>query len=371
MERLATPTNDKSAIDSQKPLMWELLLSLSADELRMKCWDPRDSTVRNICKTDDFWESKVHRDFPTSTLEPTEDSTWKDLYDQLVFDNRINVAVDDIFERLRNDIYMKRKSIVDYYNQKLHDEFRDPKKCTSETRPDIPQNSWMLLMGPEGEEHRIKLMNRDIQSTFKNYYKGTLQADTDSDYYGVMFVGLTWLEGYYVYGTPDTVGASATHEGVEGSDEPVYYPYIDSGYYDDGASATPGGAFDSYYQIMPNEINMALHDMFAQNVGFIKIYMFMSPPKKNAREDITVLRDEEESTSTYTEENFVWIIDGVGAWTVTVEDTKLFVNAVIASETGGKGVGKGAGSAGKGSIYPIIMETSPTGCHHRKCGPWI
>lgn len=351
-----------------KPLMWELLLSLPADELKKKCWDPRDSTVRNICKTDDFWEAKVHRDFPTSTLEPTEDSTWNDLYNQLVFDNRIDTAVDDILERLRNDIYMKRKSIVDYYNQKLHDEFRDPKKCTSETRPDIPQNSWMLLMGPEGEEYRIKLMNRDIQSAFRNYYKGTLQADTDSDYYGVMFVGLTWLDGYYVYGTPDTVGASATlggasAENVEGFDEPVYYPYIDSGYYDDGASATPGGVFDSYYQIMPNEINVALHQIFSQNPGFIKIYLFMSPPKKNAREDITVLRDEEELVNTYTEENFVWIIDdGTSntAWTVTVADTRLFVNAVIASETGGNG-----------SIYPIIMETSPTGCHHRKCGPWI
>lgn len=342
------------------PLMWELLLNLPIKDLKQRCRGPQDNIVKGICDNEEFWKAKVEKDFGPKKL--TTDK-WRNLYDQLVEDNLINTAVDDIIDIARDDVYVRRKQIVDLYNQKLHDQHRDPTRCKGmyektvgavpETKDIDKQNYWMLIMGPDGENLRADLIKRDIASVFSNYYLGNSKAKKDMDYYGVIFIGLTYYNGYYVYGTPDTV---ADEEEVK-----VFYQYIDPSF--DGKSVNDA------YNIMPSKINVLLHKMFRERIDFIKLYMFISPPELDPDYEIDVMRrkeglevEDKPAQKKLKDEDFRWVLnDGENdfSFTVSMEDTKYFLTSILYNDKIDD------------TLYPIVINTSTTGCRKRKCGPWI
>lgn len=342
------------------PLMWELLLNLSIKDLKRRCRGPQDNIVKGICNNEEFWKAKVEKDFG---LQPSEPNSWKNLYDQLIEDKLIETTTDDIIEIARDDVYVKRKQIVDLYNQKLHDQHRDPTRCRgvyektigveAKTKDIDKKNAWMLIMGPEGEKMRENLVRKDIALAFSNYYKGNTKAKIDMDYYGVIFIGLTYYYGNYVYGTPDTI---KNEEELK-----VFYPYKDPSF--DGSNV--GDAFN----VMPSEINILLHKMFKHKVEFIKLYMFISPPELDPDYEIDVMRRKEglevEDTPGPRKlkvEDFMWVLnDGQRdfKFNVTLEYTKYFITSIL------------YGDKIDDTVYPIVIKTSTTGCRKKKCGPWI
>jgi len=342
------------------PLMWELLLNLPIKELKQRCRGPQDNTVKGICNNEEFWKAKVERDFG---VQPLTANSWRDLYDQLLEDNLINTTTDNIIDIVRDDVYVKRKHIIDLYNQKLHDEHRDPTRCRGVYEKTIgveanvkdidKKNAWMLIMGPDGENLRADLIRKDIASTFSNYYRGNSKAKIDMDYYGVIFIGLTYYNGYYVYGTPETI---KNEEELK-----VFYPYIDPSF--DGVSVSDN------FNVMPTDVNILLHKMIGKGVEFIKLYMFISPPELDPDYEIDVMRrkeglevEDKPEQPKLREEDFKWVLnDGERdfSFTVSMEYTKYFITSVL------------YGDKIDNTLYPIVIKTSTTGCRKKKCGPWI
>lgn len=320
------------------PSQWELFMNKPIGELIRECRNPRDDRVRQMCENDHFWEERVIHEFGKNI--PPVETTWKDLYSDLYLDKKINQVIDNIFNKLRDDMYYKRKKITDKYNRKLRNRYREPKRCVGkseylegvdikdvlaaerEARTDEItgedeklENYWLLITGPKGKDERHKLKNQELDLTFINYRLGTAKTKKESHYYGVMFIGFTLVDGYYYYGTPDTV-----HD----EEKPLVQ-------------------FKFEQEMMPPEIDTALDGLFANRVPFIKLYMFIS-------------------TTEVSPEDFKWVIEYNGvesAWSVSTEWTRYFIRKLFNDPELDE------------TDYPIIMERTEYGSHKKLCGPWL
>lgn len=304
------------------------LLNLPIEQLIHECNNPRDDIIKIICKNDIFWRDKISRDFPSNSQSPT--TTWKDLYNDLVIQKKISFTVSNIMNKLRNDVYYKRKKIVNKYNQELWEGYREPRECVGKYEKltgtsvdtflytETEKRTWLLLTGSEGKTERDRLMKQKLRLAFSNYYNATAKT---KKFYGVIFLCLTLIGEYYYYGHPDTINETSQ----------VIFKYT--------------------YYTMPSEIVQYFNELLSKQVRMVKLYMFISPAEINP-------------------ENFRWIInyselgeekdagEEVG-WDVTLEWTQHFITALL----------------NDGDLdntpFPVITETTDSGCHKSLCGPWL
>ncbi len=328
---------------NREGLAREILLNINPRDLLVRCKNPR-GPAEQICSDENFWRERAHLDFGEEIKQPISPQTWKNYYGELLAEQEIIDVVDHkILAELRNDVFYKRKQIIEKYSQELWNGYRVPQACVGryEKLQNIDINeelrlaskerslsnqdlglpeSWLLLQGHEGKLRRKELIDQNLQEAFYHYYKGLSKpAKQETDYYGAAFIGLINISGELYYGTPDT---------INDYDVPINFEYT--------TYTTPKAIIDG------------LQNLIKQGVQFIKLYLFISPT------EISI-------------ENFRWVME----YTINGHDFYMLPWIISGKETRDFMMSLFWDPRIDSTPYPIITKTTFSGCHKKQCGPWI
>lgn len=267
-----------------------------------------------ILSSNEFWRKKYIRDYnkPTGRVE-----NWKKEYKNKFYEVIIDEAVDNILVASMNDITAIRSIVYNEYNRSLSREIRkmghDMGGCrltrsqSNVMKPESElENAWLL---DNTKENATYLQNKMLKKIFVHYNKLTSRVERSGDeYYGAMFIGLTFNSIDYIYGTPHIT-----------NDNKVYKRKNE-----------------------PEAIKVHLSSLMADKVKYISIYIFMSPEGADVSNWIIKHEKDEE-------------VEESGFENINLSDVRLYLRNVISSDT----------------IFPIITHTLPNMRHTSKCGPWV